>query len=541
MENPIKFHINFYNSLLSTGKFIKVHDLIDSYSKMSPSLHRRLSEPWLDISTLKYALTRIPLELAQTNQVILSKDQQQLNALTAQPKVWKKVISPNRRRLTYYNWLDKKMIFFITSDSDIDDILNALIAIIIEFKKIFEALKLQKKQFDESELINLFGISAPDFESLIDILGVDWKLILSTWGIRGDLELQYISSIGDFNWPFENWIKELKEHSLYLDLFDSPVYFVSSNTHSLTNLITGYVWSIDSKIFSYIEKNYPRLFQDWLKIKATGIASQVYDFVYYLSKIYFEQQLELASIRDQKENEQGIRRIVSQGAFDTVTQIIPLSSLPRFYYPDPQIKSIFTQTLTTSKAVIINIEYPLGQSAYYLFKTFLKHFKNIKGVYIIGKAAILNGNIGDIQIPNTVMEERNNAVINFNNIFNAQLVESSGVRTHGSQKAISLYGTYLENQLQMEKYQSDGYNVIEMESGSYLSAIYEHYNSNIFPYNGNFQLSSLPFELGIINYASDNPLVTTLGDTPLEIRGIEPTYAATSAVIRRIVELESNK
>ena len=72
-----------------------------------------------------------------------------------------------------------------------------------------------------------------------------------------------------------------------------------------------------------------------------------------------------------------------------------------------------------------------------------------------------------------------------------------------------------------------------MESGPYLESIAAHNNQKE-------TITNLPFELGIINYASDNPLVTTLGDTPLSVRGIEPTYSATSAVIRRIVALESS-
>ena len=443
------------------------------------------------------------------------------------------MVSLNRRRLSYYNSAEKKLLFFITSESDIDDIVNALIALHLETRKMHHALVTQKKYFDEHELINLFGCSAEELENFKQILGSDWRSALASWAALEDQQITLATSTDSYYWPFEQWVDQLAHNSLFFDLLEAPVYFVSSNTHSLTNLITGYVWSIEGQIFSYIEKKYPELYTQWLSIKNHGTGFQVYDLVYYLSKIYFEDLPDQATIRDQKQLQQGIRRLVSDNAFATSTQIIPVASIPQFAHPDPQIANLVTAQVKNSKAIIINIEYPLGQSAHYLMNTIFKYFKNIKGIYIIGKAAILNGNIGDIQIPQIVKNERSSQTFTFDNIFNQIAVESSSVRTLASLKAISLYGTFLENKPMMEQYQKDGFNVIEMESGPYLESIAAHNNQKE-------TITNLPFELGIINYASDNPLVTTLGDTPLSVRGIEPTYSATSAVIRRIVALESS-
>jgi hypothetical protein len=50
----------------------------------------------------------------------------------------------------------------------------------------------------------------------------------------------------------------------------------------------------------------------------------------------------------------------------------------------------------------------------------------------------------------------------------------------------------------------------------------------------------LPFELGILHYASDTPLSKgrNLGAGSLSYYGMDPTYAASLAVLRRILARE---
>ena len=68
-----------------------------------------------------------------------------------------------------------------------------------------------------------------------------------------------------------------------------------------------------------------------------------------------------------------------------------------------------------------------------------------------------------------------------------------------------------------------------MESGHYLHALDEYYKNN---------LINLPLELGIINYASDNPLVENLTKESLALRSIESTYLPSLTILQRIIDLE---
>ena len=58
-----------------------------------------------------------------------------------------------------------------------------------------------------------------------------------------------------------------------------------------------------------------------------------------------------------------------------------------------------------------------------------------------------------------------------------------------------------------------------------------------------FKLAYLPFDLGIIHYASDIPLSKgkNLGAGSLSYYGMDSTYAATLAILRRIMEVEDQR
>ena len=55
----------------------------------------------------------------------------------------------------------------------------------------------------------------------------------------------------------------------------------------------------------------------------------------------------------------------------------------------------------------------------------------------------------------------------------------------------------------MEVFYREGYTDIEMESGPYLSAVYEMFRPQRHPVNEIVNLYEVPFDLGIIHYISD--------------------------------------
>src|SRR5206468_5526591 len=74
-----------------------------------------------------------------------------------------------------------------------------------------------------------------------------------------------------------------------------------------------------------------------------------------------------------------------------------------------------------------------------------------------------------------------------------------------NQKAVSGQGTYLQNRQYYDFYYLANYTVIEMESGPYLNAVYEDQYLTRYPVGENINFARLPYDLGILHYASDTP------------------------------------
>jgi len=109
-----------------------------------------------------------------------------------------------------------------------------------------------------------------------------------------------------------------------------------------------------------------------------------------------------------------------------------------------------------------------------------------------------------------------------------------------NQKAVSVRGTFLQNVRFMDVFYREGYTDIEMEAGPYLSAVYEMFRPKRHPENEVVNLYGLPFELGILHYASDKPMYKgrNLAVAGLSYHGLESTYAASLAILRQVLRRE---
>jgi hypothetical protein len=165
------------------------------------------------------------------------------------------------------------------------------------------------------------------------------------------------------------------------------------------------------------------------------------------------------------------------------------------------------------------------------------------GVYILGKAATLNGRVGDVMIPNVVYDEHSRNSYLFRNCFTAQDVAPflHYGTVFDNQKAVTVRGTLLQNRDFMHVFYEEGYTDIEMEAGPYLSGIYEDIYPKRYPVDEIVNLFiNAPYDIGLIHYASDTPISRrqTLLSKSLSYFGVDATYAASVAVMRRILQQE---
>ena len=285
------------------------------------------------------------------------------------------------------------------------------------------------------------------------------------------------------------------------------------------------------------------LHAEWQEIETQSIPSSRENFLYYALKKLLASPAgaELAEQRAAAERKSGILRIPSEHGFDIQAQVVDLASLLPGWL-DPRLRLPGIERLAESSALLLNIDYPLGLAAYLILTEVAARVGELRGVYVMGKAATLNGVIGDVMIPGVVHDEHSQNTYLFHNIFNAEGL--ADYLTYGTvldnQKGVSVRGTFLQTPRYMDVFYREGYTDIEMEAGPYLSAIYEISRPKRHPENEIVDLHGLPFDLGILHYASDTPLSKgrNLGSGSLSYFGMDPTYATALAILRRIFKIE---
>jgi hypothetical protein len=201
------------------------------------------------------------------------------------------------------------------------------------------------------------------------------------------------------------------------------------------------------------------------------------------------------------------------------------------------------EQIARSRAVVINIDYPLGMAAYHHLTSVALGVDELRGIYIMGKAATLNGRVGDVMISKVIHDEHSANTYLIANALRAADVQP--FMKHGTvldnQKALTVRSAFLQNRDYMDVFYREGYTVMEMEAGPYLSAAYETVEPRRHPKD---ELVSLvdhsQFELGVIHYASDTPYSRrqSLLSKSLSYFGMESTYGCAIAIMRRIFTSE---
>lgn len=553
-SEEIDLYVRTYYSLLRTTSDIQIRTLEEAHAGMKSLLHPHAREPAPDMSAFIYSILRLPTCMSRVRLVILGQNSEAfIRSGSGDVEHWEAVSSPARRRRSYYDGQDT-LAFFIASRSDIDDIIPLLTAYQIEWNKLHILLTqlpdtalLERAQAVPGLLADHLLMDPEDLDRLRIIWGENFvpnlKLVAAN---KLRLRVRLLgSSFSGYRRATHTWWEEIARSCP--SLRERPVYFVSSNTHSLVNLLTGFALQNQSKLIDFVEHTGdPRLLKEWEDIQNQLVPSSRENYFYYLLKIYLQspQGRALQDARREAERAYGITRVPSRHCFDIDAQVIELARL-NLETLDPRLRDEDLSYLADSEALILNIDYPLGLAAYNLLAKISEGVHPILGVYVMGKAATLNGVIGDVMIPNVVHDEHSRNTYLFVNSFSAADVAPYLVygTVLDNQKLITVRGTFLQNARYMDVFYREGYTTIEMEAGPYLSALYEMYRPNRHPINEIVNLQGVRIDLGFLHYASDTPLSKgkNLGAGSLSYFGMDPTYATSLAILRRIFSLEKQR
>ncbi len=559
-SEEIDLYLRTIYSLLRSTNEVYIRTLEGVHAGTGSSLHMSALGDQPDTSALIYTLLRLPEVITRVNKVILGQSATSFGELGySDVESWQEVSAKARRRKCIYDG-DETLACYIASRSDIDDVVPCLTALQIEWNKLHfflntidaglldEALPANPDAF--SQLGEQLHLSEDDIARLYTVLGDQFTQTLKIFRARkADFTIQLLSgSLNDYRRATVNWWNNIEEQATQFK--NRPVYFISSNPHSMTNLLSGYALGKKDSLLQYIHNNEPGLEAEWEEINRRKTPSNLENFYYYSMKKFLGTEAGQPYIDEQLrfEKERGIHRIPSRHSFDVEANIIELNKLDPATIDQrliPTDNGSSLDFLSKSDALILNIDYPLGYAAYNLLTKIAESVSEIFGVYIMGKAASLNGVRGDVIIPEVVYDEHSQNTYIFSNNFTAKDVAAH--LTFGTvldnQKAVTVMGTFLQNKTIMDVIYREGYTDIEMEAGPYLSAVYELSRPQRYPINQIVTLNKLTFDLGIVHYVSDTPYTKgkNLGAGTLSYFGMDSTYAVSISILRRIMELEKQR
>lgn len=557
-SEEIELYLRTLYSLLRSTTEIQIRTLEEVHAGMNSLLHPFARQQAPDTSAFIYSILRLPDCMPDVKVVALGQSTSVFeNHGYLDVENWTPVNTRARRRRCFFDGKGK-LACFIASRSDIEDVIPVMTAYQIEWNKLHITLNQLPSSFEIANIVN----DPSKFSKLADFLHLpeeDLRRFEVIWGNefisnlerikakKCDLRVNLLAgSLSEYWRATRAWWDNI-EISKNLAT-KRPVYFISSNPHSIPNLLTGFALKKEDLLINYLKnRDEENLYEEFKIIKNKQEKASLENLLYYVfKKAQHAPQFNYLR-QEQLENEaqNGITRINSQHYFDVDAQIIEINKI-NFDEIDPRLrKNSDYKILKQSDAIILNIDYPLGLAAYNILTKIAEHSSPILGVYIQGKAATLNGVMGDVMIPNVVYDEHSQNTYMFNNAFSARDVADNLIygTVLDNQKAVTVLGTFLQNGKLADVFYREGYSDIEMEAGPYLSAVFEMYRPTRHPINEIVNLYNLNFDLGMLHYASDTPLSKgkNLGAGTLSYFGMDSTYASSLAILKRIFNVETNR
>ena len=488
-SQEINLYITTYYSLLRSTGEVRVRAFEEAHSFSGSSLHLGALSDVPDLSAFAYAAARLPDEMLDVELVILGQSHELFEAAGYDVRRWDIVKTRGRRRPLRYDGAGRLGVF-IASASDIDDLVPILTGYQIEWNKMHERLRrsapsaeaLTAMAKDPVALSGALGVSVDDAQKLIDAFGpkrLD-RGIRTLFERRSDLKLRMLAaSHSQYQRAAQRWWGAIEpSYMRNTEPRRPPVYFISSNTHAIANLVGGYAQSHVDEIVAWARDANPEgLGEEIDRAAKSGDPSELAPLLYYLLRGYIHSAANTKKMKEVRtfEASNGLVHLSEPGHIDVDAQIAKLNELdPKLI--DPRLKIPGIERLKDSDAVILNIDYPLGMAAYHLLSRLGQGVGELRGIYVMGKAATLNGRVGDVMLSGNVYDEHSRNTFLFRNAFTAS--DIAPWLRHGSvfdnQKAVTVRSAFLQSKEYMDAFYTSGYTVLEMEAGPFLGARGHH-------------------------------------------------------------------
>src|SRR3982074_1320230 len=260
-RDAVELHRRRYGTLLRSSGETKLQVLEQSHIGMGSALHPKAGSAEPDTGALIYALRRLPPSIIAVKRIVLGQSADVFKRmLDVDVEKWEMQSAPGRRRRYYFDGKETLAVY-IASPSDIDDVIPQLVALQIEWNKLHALLSAEdlsrvKAVADQFQVLQRLGISEDDALRLVEIWG---DLLEPLRRIQTDEKDFRVRMLGGTQIGYikatRRWWQPIESPLQREGVGARPVDFVSSNTHSLVNLLSGSARRHQGEIVEFIERS----------------------------------------------------------------------------------------------------------------------------------------------------------------------------------------------------------------------------------------------------------------------------------------------
>jgi hypothetical protein len=544
------FNRGFYKPMGVSGESLR-----ESLLTIRPEIYGSIAEDKIELNGLLYVMDRLPMGIEECTYINLTSDEGYSGSHF-------KPIVPKKRRRNCYRIDKHQMNIEITRGrSEIYDILTHLTFLMIESHKIMkrvligengnttrdwkcleDAVSKKKLSQEEKEIAvthtaNILGRTFEEVMNVYDAFATPHNAhqFLSTiyyLGHLGRLEIMdeqkrvvtfspVLRERLGHHIHGDRWALRIKKHLMDQNLFDRPLHIISANLHSVMNSLYG-----PKSLAAEVNKN--------------GRMETFASLSHAAGKKNRDVVKKWALKNGMQELKDSSGTNIDVQIFDTAR-----GDFEHVGFCEDR----FRESDTTKKPVLIVMDYAFGEQAYETLDELLKPYKteqgetlqmNVKSISIMGKAGILEGEKGDIMVPDAHVFEGTADNYPFKNRLSKKDLKVDGLNVV-SGSMVTVLGTSLQNKDVLEYFYNSSWRVIglEMEGAHYQKAIQAASRVR--------RSISKKVKVRYAYYASDNPLKTghTLASGGLGLTGVRPVYVITEKILEQIfndsIARESNK
>ncbi|MEZ4656708.1 MAG: hypothetical protein R2911_03980 [Caldilineaceae bacterium] len=356
-NEEIELYLRTYYSLLRSSEPIRIRSLEETHAAMNSTIHYQADSDELDVSALVYSALRLPDCIASTSLMVMGQMEEVFLRAGYDVESWQPVRARARRRKLFFDSQGATLAAFVSSVSDIDDLIPCIVSFQIEWNKLHTRLmrsnicqRLAQKASTDGylpmdmleELRLALALNSADLTKLCQMWPGPQLIENLRKAERSGLDIKVTvlgSGLSDYRRSVQFWWQKVAEGAASQQVTERPLYFVSSNTHSLVNLVAGYAWDYTEEISQFLRRENPEgLWEEYQRLPKNERA-QLGNFYYYTLRLLQGHPLcppDIAGKIQNRRREVGIARISNPHCLDVEAQVFDVKRMNPAYL-DPRL------------------------------------------------------------------------------------------------------------------------------------------------------------------------------------------------------------